>query len=208
VKHDSDGSSVLQRQVSSLGMSVSSGQAAAILDFESAIRDRGRRAGVVSARDIPRLRERHILDCLRAAAVVGPGDRDAYDLGSGGGLPGIPIAIARPALHLRLVERRERRAALLEWLIEHLDIDNAEVLPGPIEGLSRPADLCFARALAPAATSWRLAEPLLRPAGRLVYFARRGGARIGHVPRTRTQVVRSESPLLEQAGPLVIMARE
>jgi hypothetical protein len=70
-------------------------------------------------------------------------------------------------------------------------------------------DLCFARALAPPERAWTLAEPLLRPAGRLVYFA--GAEEARSTPDPAAPMLRflaPRGPLLESAGPLVIMARE
>src|SRR3990172_7871353 len=119
--------------------------------------------------DPDRLRRRHVLDCLRAASVVSSQDLDAYDLGSGAGLPGVVVAIARPDLRITLVEARRRRAAFLELAAQQLHLENVTVAAARLETLIEPVDLCFARALAPLPRAWTLAEPLLRPGGRLVY---------------------------------------
>jgi 16S rRNA (guanine527-N7)-methyltransferase len=208
VKHGPHDLSTVVGEAESLGVPISVEQASKILELESALRDRASRVGAISVGDVPRMRKRHILDSLRAAVAVTESDRDAYDLGSGGGFPGIPVAIARPSLGVTLVERRGRRAGLLEWLIERLELSNARVLARRIEDLKAPADLCFARALAPIERTWRLASPLLRPGGRLVYFA---GPRAGMPARMSgvdVSVIPPDHDLLERAGPLVIMTRE
>ncbi len=181
--------------------------------FEALLAGRGADLGLVSKRDVSRLRQRHILDCLRAASLVRASDTTAYDLGSGGGLPGLVVAIVVPDLRVACVESRRNRAAFLELAIDDLGLANATVSLARIEDLEERVDVCFSRALAGPEESWRLAEPLLRPGGRLIYFAGRGsvprggageegfpcpeGARIDLVP----------APGLESAGPLVIMGR-
>jgi len=161
---------------------------------------------MVSLEDLPRLHERHILDSLRGAAVVTPNDRDAYDIGSGAGLPGIAIAIARPELRITLVERRRSRAAFLELVIDELRLTNAAVVAGSADALVDRVHLVFARALAPAGPAWDLAEPLLRPAGRLVYFAGEGFRPETDLPRDVLATLLG--PALAASGPLVIMARQ
>jgi 16S rRNA (guanine527-N7)-methyltransferase len=93
------------------------------------------------------------------------------DIGSGGGLPGIPVAIARPELAVHLIEPRARRAAFLEWSVQELGLDNVHVVPGRAEGLGLAVSGCMARALAPPVRTWRLAEPLLPPEGFVLYWA-------------------------------------
>jgi 16S rRNA (guanine527-N7)-methyltransferase len=208
VKHPLDAPSLLRAQADAIGVEISSEQATKILELESALRARGANAGAISARDVPRLRERHILDSLRAAAVVLDGDGAAYDLGSGAGLPGLPIAIARPWIRVVCVERRPRKAGLLEWLIDEVGIANVRAHAGSIEDLTEEVDLCFARALAPLGRAWHLAEPLLRPAGRLVFFAGADAPPLGRIAGARARALPPVGPLLERAGPLVIMSRE
>ena len=174
--------------------------------FAAALSGRGVALGVVSRSDGPRAQDRHVLDSLRAVRALLPTDRTAHDLGSGGGLPGIPVAIAVPELGVTLVEGRRLRAAWLELLVQELAIPNAAVARGRIEDVSQPADVCFARALGTLEESWSLARPLLRSGGRLVYF---GGA--GFDPASsplREEIRILDEPGLETPGPLAIIARQ
>ena len=141
--------------------------------YEQLLASRAVQLGVVAESDRERLWERHVVDSLRALACLRAEDQEVADLGSGGGLPGIPVAIARPTIQMTLVEARQRRVAFLEWAVETLSLTNVNVLASRIEDVSRTFDACLARALADPVGSWRLAEPLLRPGGRLVYFAGR-----------------------------------
>jgi len=174
--------------------------------YEALLREHALPFGMVSARDAPRLRERHVIDSLRAAVTVGPGDRTAYDLGSGAGLPGIVVAIACPGLLVTLVDSRRSRAAFLELAVDRLRLSNARVLGGRVESLTERVDVCFARAFAGPADCWRAAGPLLAPGGRLVYF---GGA--GFEPATVPDGVTSTlvtPSALARSGPLVIMSQQ
>ena len=205
VKHAED-PSLLEASAARLDVRLSPAQAASLLTLETLLLERAMPAGMIAKADLPRLRERHILDCLRAATVVRPEDRDAYDLGSGAGLPGLVLAVALPDLRMTLVEARRRRAAFLELAVERLGLRNAVVAVSRIEALSERVDLCFARALAPPEAAWRLAEPLLRSKGRLVVFAGEGAVGPFRAPGALVRETRSTS-VLERAGPLVIMAR-
>lgn len=204
MKHDASVREILTRG-SDLVPSLTSERAGLLAEFEALLLDRAVPRGLVSRRDADRVRERHILDCLRAAAVVAPDDRSAYDLGSGAGLPGIVVAIACPELRVRLVEARRGRVAFLELAIERLDLPNCEAVGSRLEDVREPVDLCFARALAPIEEVWRLARRLLTPGGRLVYFAGLGEEDLPPMDAGRIEVV--PSTVLESAGPLVIMAR-
>ena len=162
--------------------------------------------GLIATADRDHVLHRHVIDCLRAVPLIDPAAR-CFDLGSGAGLPGVVVAIAARDVNVGLIESRRRRIAFLEFVVGSLGLPNAEILPMRIEEVHRRADVCLARALAPASLSWELAAPLLRPGGALIYFA---GARW----RARAEAPRGvgleliPSPLLESAGPLVIMTRQ
>jgi 16S rRNA (guanine527-N7)-methyltransferase len=192
-------------QARSLGCDLSAAQADRLLAFEELLVDRAIPQGLIGRGDRSRIRTRHVLDSLRAAAVVEAGDRVAYDLGTGAGLPGIAIAVARPSLLVRLVDARRSRVAFLEMVVEELELPNAEVLAARIETLKGPADLCFARALAPPDEVWRLASRLLDRGGRLVIFIG-AGVDVPAVPGVRVELL--TTTVLESAGPLAIMARK
>lgn len=189
-----------------LGIEISEKASAGLERFEELLRERALPKGVIAAADAGRLRERHILDSLRAVSALRPGDSRAIDIGSGAGLPGIVVAIARPSLHVVLVEPRRARVAYLELVVEDLRLPNASVLAARIEDVDEQVDLCFSRAFAPLPDAWRAAVPRLREGGRLVYFAGAGAAP-SETPSDASAVEVLESPLLESSGPLFIMTR-
>lgn len=161
--------------------------------------------GFVAAGDGPAIRKRHVLDSLRAAAVV---EGDCADIGSGSGLPGLVVAIARPDIGMDLIEPRRRRLAFLELAVERLGLPNAHPLGRRIEDLHGHYSVALARAFADARASWLAAERVLGPDGALVYFAGRG-FRATEVEDLRVLLTTVPAPsLLASAGPLVIMTRQ
>lgn len=174
--------------------------------FEGLLRDRAVPIGAVARGDASQLWERHVLDSLRGAGLPRPGD-EVVDLGSGAGLPGIPIAIARPDLTVVLAEARRARVALLELVVERLGLANTRVVGGRAEDLSERAqrfDVALARALAPPDRAWAVAARLLTENGRLLLWA-------GRRERRWPAAVRVEplgTPDLANSGPVVIMSRQ
>jgi len=206
---------------SALGIPLDSAQIRRLIDFEALLRERAIPSGMVAASDASRLRERHILDSLRAAAptVLGqgaPNGREAAsmaDLGSGAGLPGIVLAIALPDSHMTLVEQRPKRAAFLELSVRELPLDNVTVFTGSAESLAAAREgegfhVALARAFKPLGPAWDVAAPLLAADGCLIYFAGAAAAIGEDFPKKHVKVSVEACPLLESSGPLVIMARK
>lgn len=193
----------LRAQAASLGVALDRSQATRLIRFEELLADRAIPLGAVSRSDSSRIRERHILDSLRAVSVVEGADL-AADLGSGAGLPGVVVAIALPRLSMLLVERRPRRAALLELAVEELGVLNATAFAGPVAEMPGRVDVALARAFAPLDEAWAQARGILRPAGRLVYFA---GAEttVPVAPEGSAILDVLHTPVLESSGALVIM---
>jgi len=191
----------------SLGARFTPDQAGALLGFESLLRDRAVPLGLIARSDADRLLERHVLDCVRAVPALLTTDREIADVGSGAGLPGIPVAILRPDAHVSLVEPRRRAVAFLELAVERLGLENVEVIAGRAERLERAFDVCLARAFGPLERTWQVVAPLLGPGGRLVYFAGRE-FRLPEPPPEAVSLRMVVPPLLESGGPLVIMSRQ
>ncbi len=127
--------------------------------------------GLIGPREVPRLWERHLLNSAAVAEAV-PADARVVDVGSGAGLPGIPLALARPDLRLTLVEPMARRVEFLEEVVAELGVD-WRVVRGRAEERSvvtavGPVDVVTARAVAalPRLVGW--CRGLLRPGSRLV----------------------------------------
>ena len=133
--------------------------------------------GVTSIRDPAEAAARHVLDALAGlpavdAAPPGP----LADVGSGGGLPGLVLALVRPTRETHLIEATARKAAFIAeaarelGLTVHVHAERSEDLG---RGALRDACACVvARALAPPAVAAELCLPLCRPGGRLVLWSR------------------------------------
>ena len=135
------------------------------------------RVALVSNHDLARFEERHVADSLRVAPLIDslpPGT--AIDVGSGAGLPGVPLAIHDPERPWRLLEPRRKRAAFLEEVVRELEL-NCDVVALSAQEASRDPKLASAhvvataRALAPPERSFALVRPLLAPGGTAVVFA-------------------------------------
>lgn len=135
--------------------------------FTAALAEHGEERGLIGPLELPRLWTRHILN----SAVAAPLFRGTVgDVGSGAGLPGIVLAIARPDVEWVLIEPMERRVLWLEEQVRELGLDNVEVLRARAEDWSRGPvlDAVTARAVSALRTLVPLTAPLVRDGGELV----------------------------------------
>lgn len=125
--------------------------------------------GLIGPREAPRLWERHLLNCAVLAEAI-PRDATVCDIGSGAGLPGLVLAIARPDVRITLVEPLLRRTTFLDEVVSSLGLDNVEVVRGRAEDLhgSRTFDVVTSRAVAPLERLLRWSMPLVAPRGALI----------------------------------------
>ena len=120
--------------------------------------------------------DRLIVEPLRAAAFVRDGDRLAVDVGSGGGSPAIPIALACPRLHMTLVEVRARKAAFLREAVRTLALTGARVEAvafGALAGdssLAKQVDVVTMRAVRADREIWTTIDALLAPRGQVLWL--------------------------------------
>ena len=125
--------------------------------------------GLIGPREVPRLWDRHIDNCLAVTEDQEclPVGSSVIDVGSGAGLPGLVWAIARPDLQITLVEPLERRVRFLDKAIEDLSLE-VDVIRDRAQNVKLRADRVTARALAKTATAFEWLAPLTTPDGRLV----------------------------------------
>lgn len=107
--------------------------------------------GVIGPREVPRLWDRHLMNCAVVADLVDSGAGTLADIGSGAGLPGVVLALLLPAVQVTLIEPLERRARFLTECVTELELTNASVLRGRAEDVAGQvaADVVTARAVAP-----------------------------------------------------------
>lgn len=139
-----------------------------VLRYAQLLASDGVLRGLIGPREAPRLWERHLLNCAVVAELI-PDGALVGDVGSGAGLPGIPLALARPDLRIELIEPMDRRAAFLRDVVAALGLDSVVVLRSRGEEATRDRyDVVTARAVAPLERLVPMALPLARLGGLLL----------------------------------------
>lgn len=144
--------------------------------------------GLIGPAEAARIWPRHLLNCAALSSLIATGT-SVLDIGSGAGLPGLVLAIARPDLRVRCIEAKVRAATFLDEVIARLELDNAAVLHARAEELPGrvAAPVVTARAAAPLPRLIEWAAPLLEPGGQLLALKGRTAAR--EVAAARAQLV-------------------
>ena len=120
--------------------------------------------GLIGPREGERIWERHIFNCLPVTQLL-PQNASLFDIGSGAGLPGIVIALARPDLKVTLIEPLERRVEFLKEATEGLDI---EVIRGRAQDVKKSTEYVTARAVAPLEKLKKISWHMLKTGGALL----------------------------------------
>ena len=125
--------------------------------------------GLIGPREGERIWERHIFNCLPVTQLL-PQGASLFDIGSGAGLPGIVIALARPDLSVTLIEPLERRGAFLNEAVDglNLKINNMEVIRGRAQDVKKSADFVTARAVAPLEKLKKMSWHMVKTGGSLL----------------------------------------
>jgi 16S rRNA (guanine527-N7)-methyltransferase len=143
--------------------------------FAALLAEEGVVRGLIGPRETPRLWERHLLNCAVLGEAV-PDGVTVCDIGSGAGLPGLVLAIARPDLDVCLVEPLLRRTTFLEEAVATLGLTRVEVVRGRAEELRgrRSFAVVTSRAVAPLPKLARWSLPLVQPGG--LWLAMKGAS--------------------------------
>jgi 16S rRNA (guanine527-N7)-methyltransferase len=130
--------------------------------------------GLLGPRELPRIWSRHVINSALLSELV-PDESLVADVGSGAGLPGIPMAIAQPKAHFTLIEPMERRANWLSAVVQDLGIKNVDVIRARAEEVSRTDfDIVTARAVAALDKLLKLLTPLTRGSNLKTVLALKG----------------------------------
>jgi 16S rRNA (guanine527-N7)-methyltransferase len=148
----------------------------ALQNYADLLGSQGVLRGLIGPRETSRLWRRHLANCAVLEELVAP-DAQVADVGSGAGLPGLPLALVRPDLRVVLVEPLLRRASFLGEALDALGLaDRVQVRRGRAEEQDLRADVVTARAVAPLErlAGWTL--PLVREGGTLLALKGEGAA--------------------------------
>jgi 16S rRNA (guanine527-N7)-methyltransferase len=188
--------------VAELGLELNRQQCEYLSQFAALLRRWNRAFNLVSRRDIERLVSRHLLDSLALVNLLcGP---RVVDLGTGAGLPGIPLAIACPALRFTLLDRNERRIRFVGNVVRELGLTNVDAQAQDYRRF-RPLELfdtVVARAVADAPTMWKAALALLRMDGQALLQV---GPNEGATPIETGNVERIELEVPGLSGPRFVL---
>ncbi|WP_309620913.1 16S rRNA (guanine(527)-N(7))-methyltransferase RsmG [Salinibacterium sp.] len=148
---------------------------------------RGEELGLIGPLELPRLWSRHIVNCALVAPLLHPGR--VGDIGSGAGLPGLVLAIARPDVHLVLIEPMERRVDWLQFEAAELGLTNVSVVRARAEDaqLGSPLDQVTARAVTALTKLIPASVHLLRHGGEMIFMK---GARVDDEVAAAQPVIR------------------
>ncbi len=150
-------------------------QLAVARQFTANLAQYGEELGLIGPLELPRLWTRHILNCGIVAPLL---SGRVGDVGSGAGLPGLVLAIARPDVEFVLIEPMERRTAWLNDQVAALDLKNVTVVRDRAEDVRRDVllDQVTARAVSALKKLIPMTAPLVRPGGELVLMKGAGAA--------------------------------
>ena len=151
---------------------------------------RGVEQGLLGPREVPRLWDRHLLNCAVVAELIEPRRGTLLDLGSGAGLPGLVLAMVLPDVTVTLLEPMERRCRFLTECVTELGLANVSVLRGRAEDVTLRTDVVTARAVAPLPRLAELAMGVVRPGG--MVLAIKG--------RTAAEELKAAGPVLRRIG--------
>ena len=174
---------ILKSGAGKLGIDLGQGQLEQFESYYRELADWNRRMNLTGITGYDEVQVRHFLDSLTALAVIDTptgGSFSVIDVGTGGGLPGIPVKIALPNLRLVLLEATAKKAGFLRHLVSLLGLENAAILTGRAETLAHDSvyrgsfDLVLSRAVAPLPALAELTLPFCAIGGSLVAWKKGG----------------------------------
>src|SRR4028119_2083358 len=160
-----------ERQLAEWGLGLGVGAKTSFVAYAGLL-SQYERANVIGTKDFGEILRRHVLDSLSCLLFTPLKNvRKVGDIGSGGGLPGIPLAVALPGAEVTLFESTGKKAEFLRYAVEELGLANVRVVNGRIEESARDDEhrgkyeVCTARALARLSVVSEYSLPLLRRGG-------------------------------------------
>lgn len=165
----------LRAGAAQLGVAVTEAQARQLLAYQDLLLAANRQCNVTAVHDAAEALEKHILDSISVLRVLdGREMADVIDVGSGGGLPGIPLKIMCPHWQVHLLDSSAKRVQVMAGMCAALQLPGIQAVHGRAEEMARKdsfrdsMDIAVARAVAPMAVLVELCLPFVRPGGTMV----------------------------------------
>ncbi|MDE3012340.1 MAG: 16S rRNA (guanine(527)-N(7))-methyltransferase RsmG [Pseudomonadota bacterium] len=161
---------LLQQGLHALACELPEGASEALLDYLVLLEKWNRTINLTAIRERERMVTQHLLDSLSVLPSLGAADHRLVDIGTGAGLPGIPLAIARPELQVTLVEPNQKKVAFLRQAKAELNLSNVEVQGVRAEDVvaGQGFDVVISRAFADLPDFVKVGARLVAPKGRLI----------------------------------------
>jgi 16S rRNA (guanine527-N7)-methyltransferase len=161
-------SAELRRRLEAVGFPIAAAQAATLAHFVELLLRWNKVYNLTGVRGADEVVDRHLVESFALRALLH--GTHVADVGSGGGLPGVPLAIAEPEREFTLIESRAKRVRFLRHVVGELKLPNTVVAHSRAEDLpvARPFDTVLARAVAPPAELLRLCRHLTAPGSLLL----------------------------------------
>ena len=172
--------------------------------LEELYKDWNTKINVISRKDIDSLYEKHVLHSLSIAATFDfPAGTEVIDIGTGGGFPGVPLAIFFPQVKFHLVDSINKKLKIIEAVKEAIGLDNVTTQHSRAEEIkSRKFDFAVSRAVAPLGDLWRWSKPLLKNS--TFKIKTENGERVENYPTHQN----THQPLIEDFAEAVLANRE
>lgn len=175
-----------------LGCELSDKQIDQLAAFAALVVKWNKSFNLISRQDVIRVLDRHILDSIAPMNLLR--GRNVMDLGSGAGLPGLPLAIARPDLNVTLCDRNERRMRFCRQVVQQLGLTNVTVWCGNFgasDSPTGPFDNVVARGVATSNQVWDMVQHTLSADGRVLVYA---ATQDGEAVRKQTELNNNTTP--------------
>lgn len=166
----------LQNACRQLSLELTQSQYESLVRYTQLLRDWNLRLNLVSRRDTDRILTYHVIDSLAVQRLIPPGAR-VCDIGTGAGLPGIPVALVRPDVKMFLIESSQKKSRFLQTAVTELGLNNVEVLNERAESLpGLDCDTILSRLAGPLRDVVQYARPHRKPKGTIVLYKTRDSA--------------------------------
>ena len=166
----------LQAACLQLGIELTESRYESLVRYTRLLREWNTRLNLVSRRDTDRILTYHVIDSLAVQRLIPPGAR-VCDIGTGAGLPGIPVVLVRPDVKMFLIESSQKKSRFLQTAVAELGLGNAEVLNERAESLpGLECDVILSRLAGPLRDVIEYARPHRKPKGTIVLYKTRDSA--------------------------------